>query len=308
MTLLNYAKGIVLLSLKGSSLTTVLAERQKQVWFRLSMCLMMAGCYGKLLSWRATLLWVGAYAVLQLVELIAFDARSPWLGFFNRHAHIFGLSLLALNSCVFASFGLIQIDQIGIWGQAGAAYVLAGAILNTAVTTIGCRSAFYASVLPFAAYIGIFPVSALQSSNQPSSLVLIGITLSGTLMLLSAIRLWSKCTTARAAELAAVARDIAERQANERRLFRLAHFDSLTGLGNRNTLQDRLTGYVANNIPASLLMVDLDGFKYVNDTLGHSAGDEVLRIAGARIMDSARIDDLVVRLGGRRVRAIVNER
>jgi diguanylate cyclase (GGDEF)-like protein len=92
---------------------------------------------------------------------------------------------------------------------------------------------------------------------------------------------------------------IAER---EGQILRLAYRDSLTDLPNRALFQDRLAhtllGAKRARSPLTILLLDLDRFKYVNDTLGHHVGDEVLRRVGARLHDALRRSDTVARLGG----------
>ncbi|WP_239160553.1 GGDEF domain-containing protein [Virgisporangium ochraceum] len=85
-----------------------------------------------------------------------------------------------------------------------------------------------------------------------------------------------------------------EQQRSQRLLSHLAGHDALTGLVNRRGLADRLRsgGYTV------LLYVDLDGFKSVNDTYGHAAGDAVLTEVARRLHDAVRTGDLVARLGG----------
>jgi diguanylate cyclase (GGDEF)-like protein len=80
----------------------------------------------------------------------------------------------------------------------------------------------------------------------------------------------------------------------------LAHHDGLTGLWNRLAFDDQLTAATAapSNERFALLFVDLDGFKQINDTLGHVAGDELLRAVGERLVGSLREHDRVFRQGG----------
>lgn len=92
--------------------------------------------------------------------------------------------------------------------------------------------------------------------------------------------------------------DITDKVASERQLRQLAHTDSLTGLANRFMLRDALAAALRQRRPGALLMVDLDHFKVVNDSLGHSAGDELLKCIAQRLRDSLRTGDMVARLGG----------
>ena len=96
-------------------------------------------------------------------------------------------------------------------------------------------------------------------------------------------------------------RDITDRKRLEAELERQALHDPLTGLGNRILLQTRLEMVTARRAPdndVAVLLVDLDGFKEVNDTWGHAAGDEVLRIIATRLRSLARASDTVARTGG----------
>jgi diguanylate cyclase (GGDEF)-like protein len=94
--------------------------------------------------------------------------------------------------------------------------------------------------------------------------------------------------------------EVVERRAAEDKLFHQAHHDSLTGLPNRALLLRRLRDALGGTGQAavSVILVDLDGFKNVNDTLGHPAGDELLRMAAQRLVGCVRDGDTAARLGG----------
>ncbi|MEV0898549.1 sensor domain-containing diguanylate cyclase [Actinoplanes sp. NPDC049802] len=81
-----------------------------------------------------------------------------------------------------------------------------------------------------------------------------------------------------------------------------AMHDMLTGLGNRALLRDRLTGALARSRrtvrPVGVLLLDLNGFKPVNDTYGHDAGDTLLKVVAERLKTCVRTEDMVARLGG----------
>ena len=100
----------------------------------------------------------------------------------------------------------------------------------------------------------------------------------------------------------AVTTDITEHKQVEERIQRVAHHDSLTGLPNRLLFNDRLEQAIAmakrDSRQFGLLYLDLDKFKPVNDTLGHAAGDELLRAVADRIRRQVRESDTVARIGG----------
>ncbi|MDB5814239.1 MAG: diguanylate cyclase [Rhodocyclales bacterium] len=101
---------------------------------------------------------------------------------------------------------------------------------------------------------------------------------------------------------AATLRDLTERKQIEERIQHVAHHDSLTGLPNRLLFNDRLAqAIVASKRDSSqfaLLYLDLDHFKPVNDSLGHNAGDELLKSVADRIRGQVRDSDTVARVGG----------
>jgi diguanylate cyclase (GGDEF)-like protein/PAS domain S-box-containing protein len=99
-----------------------------------------------------------------------------------------------------------------------------------------------------------------------------------------------------------IARDIRHLRAAEERVEYLAYYDTLTGLPNRNELAKRLDMEVSrvkrNQSHGALLFIDLDNFKYINDSMGHPAGDLVLQEMAQRLKAHLRGDDTVARLGG----------
>jgi diguanylate cyclase (GGDEF)-like protein/PAS domain S-box-containing protein len=101
---------------------------------------------------------------------------------------------------------------------------------------------------------------------------------------------------------AGIVQDISARKKAEERVQHLADHDELTGLPNRRLLCDLIQFNLAqarrNKTKLALLFLDMDRFKQINDTLGHEAGDEVLKVAGARLRSTIRESDIIARIGG----------
>jgi diguanylate cyclase (GGDEF)-like protein len=133
------------------------------------------------------------------------------------------------------------------------------------------------------------------------------VAVSGVFLLLLVARLGliAKTTQQRAAELAersaSLATAVSKQQGLQRRLAHRALHDPLTGLANRTVLTQRLESALTQsggNRRDALLMLDLDGFKDINDTLGHPVGDELLIEVSRRLLDVAPSDATLARLGG----------
>ena len=108
-----------------------------------------------------------------------------------------------------------------------------------------------------------------------------------------------------------IVRDITERKFAEAKIAHLAHYDYLTGLPNRALFLDNLEHSILlakrNSYKVAVLFLDLDGFKKVNDTLGHDAGDWLLMEVSLRLKDNIRASDTAARVGGDEFIIILNE-
>jgi diguanylate cyclase (GGDEF)-like protein len=96
--------------------------------------------------------------------------------------------------------------------------------------------------------------------------------------------------------------DVTERRQAEARIAHMAHHDALTGLPNRVRFQERLDeildGLQGSGTKAAVLYLDLDRFKFINDSLGHPVGDQLLKVVAGRLRECLRPSDMVARLGG----------
>jgi len=99
-----------------------------------------------------------------------------------------------------------------------------------------------------------------------------------------------------------IVHDITIRKQADDRLIWLSYYDELTGLANRRLFADRLQNAInmANRtkLPVSLFYLDLDRFKFINDSMGHAVGDEVLKETARRLVSTLRDSDIAARLGG----------
>jgi len=104
--------------------------------------------------------------------------------------------------------------------------------------------------------------------------------------------------------------DVTERKLYQERIEQQANYDTLTGLANRSLLNERLHQAIANaarnGTRLAVVFVDLDRFKFINDSLGHHVGDELLRAIAARLKANMREGDTVARLGGDEFVLLIN--
>ena len=92
--------------------------------------------------------------------------------------------------------------------------------------------------------------------------------------------------------------DVTDLRRNERRAFKLAHYDSLTGLFNLKSFVSRMERLIVEKAAFAVLMIDLDRFKAVNDQFGHLIGDQLLLEVGNRLRSLVDIEDVIARIGG----------
>jgi diguanylate cyclase (GGDEF)-like protein len=145
--------------------------------------------------------------------------------------------------------------------------------------------------------VGLTEASESATTTRVNSRLIVGKN-----VLWYELQLTSCANDANQLEFLILARDVSEQHATEERLRHMATHDALTGLPNRSLLSDRLRMAIAQarrlGAGFAVLALDLDGFKKVNDALGHAVGDALLRVASVRFRDSLRSVDTLARVGG----------
>jgi diguanylate cyclase (GGDEF)-like protein len=147
------------------------------------------------------------------------------------------------------------------------------------------------------------PLSDIAWWQRPEVQRVLGVASIGTGLLMGGLLLWNRALRRAVAQRTdALQKELAERQRLETRLRTLAEHDPLTGLMNRAALTEALRRSVAlaarQKWSVAVIFIDLDKFKAVNDSMGHAAGDELLRQIASRLQGCLRESDLLGRLGG----------
>jgi diguanylate cyclase (GGDEF)-like protein len=288
-----------MLNIEHISVRSVLVKRRALLPTRLAVLSFLTVNYGFMVGWPPIIACAALYLAVQWFEHFGFARPNAFIKPGYAHEEMLGICVLVVNSTIFGAPTLLLTHDLGSWGAAASAYMVCGAVLNAGLTTIGCRPAFAASAFPFFVYLCILPFNTLDPAGHLALPLLITMIGGGFFLSLNVLLLWMRGTSRRLAEIEAARRYVADREETEKRLLRLTQLDALTGLLNRTVLQERLAKNAEHSGAGALLMIDLDGFKYVNDTLGHSAGDAVLRDIAKRICDAARqAGGTAARLGG----------
>jgi diguanylate cyclase (GGDEF)-like protein len=274
------------------------AIRRRQVWLRLTITLAIGGslAIGTGDIWVPC--WILAVVLTQLVEMAGF---APLLrGAEPTRRRILAAVLGSVSTTVAFGFAApLMWTRGGTEAGAGSIMFLFGGSMMALMAAGASLPAFVGTVLPYL-FVGVgmalSPI-VLGSATVLSWPLVIGFLVLTTVMCL----LWRLSAQARRSEIRArreVERGRDRAETAERRVRQLAYTDALTALPNRHSFNTSLARAIARGEPFALLLLDLNGFKHVNDRHGHPVGDELLRHVGSRLASGALSFGVAARLGG----------
>ena len=174
---------------RAERLQGVLEGRRKQIGFRLAILATLIAFYQQLIGLGATLLWAAVYLAVQGLEVRAFGRGRSAERVRTLGGYALALGLIFLNTLVFGALSLLWPLASGAYAVGNATFLLAGAVLNTVLTTKESRDAFLASILPLVLYNLALPlVAAFIGCKWDLAL---GLAIGGVMLCGSAYKLWS---------------------------------------------------------------------------------------------------------------------
>jgi len=181
-----------LLTRELDSLRAVLLARRGQLKLRLGMALVIGLACGSTTGWPIALGWIGAYFALQAME-------TAWMR--DTRSALLILGVLHINSWVFGAFAITGPVFTGPWGLAGAVGLLAGGLLNTALSNQRSTISFAAAASPFGIYLAILPLLGMRFGGSPDQQLILFL-IAGLLVAVT-VMLWRNSSRALASESAA---------------------------------------------------------------------------------------------------------
>lgn len=243
--------------------------------------------------WRAGLLWLHGGAALTMAALTALTWRAYLASEPLRHRALPTATALA---GLLWSNGIAVVDQ---WVTPNISPFILSTLAVCAIIRLSPRTALWVYSLNYA----VFHVGLGYTQSSPSLLLSnrIGGLAATAVSVALAGMLWRNFATIRTQQRE-LARANAELQARQEELQHLSRFDALTGLNNRKTVVEAAEAELLRarrqGIATSIMVIDMDYFKQINDTWGHPAGDAALRLAAATLKGQLRVTDTLGRLGG----------
>jgi len=170
-------------------LDSIMEARRKQTGFRLIVGVCLVVFYQQLLGLYPTLVWAAIYTALQLTELRVFAKQTSLARVRTSAGYSLALALLFANTLVFGSFAVLWPFKVGAWGVSIGVFLLAGAMLNTVLTTQQSKDAFHASAAPLIGYCIAMPFVAWRIGCAPD--IAIDVAIGSAMLLATSLKLWN---------------------------------------------------------------------------------------------------------------------
>jgi EAL domain-containing protein (putative c-di-GMP-specific phosphodiesterase class I)/GGDEF domain-containing protein len=264
------------------AIAAAVAARREQIGVRVGLCFIIALIFQSLTGFIPAAIWAAAYTLLQLTERLLLRDVDEETGL-SPGQRIASLLMMLLGNIIFASFGILEAINAGVWGLLCAALLWSGAILNGAMVSGESKRAFAASIAPPILAFHLAPVFVIE--NGGTLQVGLAIIAAGVLNGGAAIAIWG--TSRRLLSATARARETA----------RLALIDPETGLPNRYDLERKMAALkmAAGGGTVAVAAIGLDRFESLCSAIGHALTVELVRDVASRVaaahpgMEIARI-------------------
>jgi len=251
-------------------------------------------------SWL--LFWAASMSIVAIIRLVVWNTRKekPDSRGEESWSNLY-IWLTGALGCLWAISSFIVLQTESLF-EIGLVYIVLFGVISAAIPVLSSMPlAFYAYIVPSTVTLGAIP---WFDDHVPyflsfAVMMFVGVSIStGRNLHRRIIQVFSLQY-----EKEDLEHEIRERQRAEKSLKFLAHHDVLTNLPNRLLLGARLKHAMENasrtrKSKVAVLCIDLDNFKYINDSLGHVIGDKLLQEVGSRMQDSIRNGDTLARLGG----------
>jgi predicted signal transduction protein with EAL and GGDEF domain len=254
----------------AQAIAAAVAARREQIGVRVGLCFIIALIFQSLTGFIAAAVWAAAYTLLQFTERFLFRDVNEEIGLSNGQ-RIVSLFMMLLGNIVFASFGILEALNAGIWGLLCAALLWSGAILNGAMVSGESKLAFAASIAPPILAFHLAPLFVVQ--NGGTLQVGLAIIAAGVLNGAAAIAVWG------------ASRRLLSATARARETARLALIDPETGLPNRYDVHRRMAALKMATGGGTLVVaaIGLDRFDSLYSAIGHALTIDLVRDIAFRL-------------------------
>jgi predicted signal transduction protein with EAL and GGDEF domain len=255
---------------RAYAIAAAVKARREQIGMRVGLCFIIALIFQSLTGFIPAAIWAATYTLLQLAERSLFRNVDEETGL-SLGQRIAAPFMMLLGNIIFASFGILEAINAGVWGLLCAALLWSGAILNGAMVSGESKLAFAASIAPPSLAFHLAPVFVI--ANGGTLQIGLAIIAAGVLNGAAAIAVWG------------ASRRLLSATARARETARLALIDPETGLPNRYDLQRKMAALkkAEGGGIVAVAAIGLDRFESLCSTIGHALTIDLVRDVASRL-------------------------